>query len=125
MDIRSFFVFRCNEKMRERVDESFSNMIRTFVPESIAEHTSIVIEYRIHRCGIWFVVITNKTCKLHVGGEAPKPDLRLSTNRKTWLAIADGFETGESMYMKGKLHAKGDQSILIQLPQLFNRENYH
>lgn len=121
MEIWSFLGLQCNEETRRSVDESFKNMISTFAPEMVAAHTSAVIEYRIKKCGDWHVVIANKACELRQG-RAPKPDLRLTTDTKTWLAISEGLETGEAMYMKRKLHAKGDQNLLMQLPQLFNVE---
>lgn len=123
MSFWSLFGLRCSDEVYGIVDESFRNMIRTFAPEMVAAHTTAVIEYRIRRCGDWHVVIANKTCDLRQG-RAPKPDLRLTTDHKTWMAIAEGVETGEAMYMKRKLHAKGDQNLLMQLPQLFDIENY-
>lgn len=123
MDIWSFLGLQCSKDTHRDVDESFRNMMRTFAPEMVAAHTSAVIEYRIKKCGDWYVVIANKTCELRKG-RAPKPDLRLTTDHKTWLAISEGLETGEAMYMKRKLRAKGDQNLLMQLPQLFNAENF-
>jgi len=123
MDIRLFFGLRCSDEIQKSIDDSFRNMICTFTPEMVAEHTRAVIEYRIKKCGDWHLIIANKTCELKQG-RATMPDLCLITDHKTWLAISEGLETGEEMYMKRKLRVKGDQNLLMQLPQLFTIENY-
>lgn len=121
MGIWSLLGLQCSMETRASVDESFRNMVGTFASDMVAAHTSAVIEYRIKRCGDWHVVIANKSCNLRQG-RAPKPDLRLTTDHNSWLAIAKGLETGESLYMKRKLRAKGDQNLLMQLPQFFSAE---
>lgn len=121
MGIWALLGLQCSDETRRSVDESFKNMICTFRPETVASHTSAVIEYRIKKCGDWHVVIADKSCELR-SGRAANPDLRLTTDHKTWLAISKGLETGEAMYMKRKLRAKGDQNLLMQLPQFFNVE---
>lgn len=118
MGIWSFLRFKCSQEQIASVDESFKNMVRTFASDMVAMHTSAIIEYHIKRCGYWHVVIANKTCELRQG-PVKKPDLRLTTDYKTWMAISEGLETGEEMYMKRRLRAKGDRNLLMQLPQLF------
>jgi len=124
MDIlRMLFGLKCSEEDRRRVDDSFQHMIRTFVPEMVAPHTRATIEYKVARCGSWHVVIADKRAELRAG-PAPKPDLSLSTDLHSWMAIADGNATGEEMYMKGKMRFRGDQHLLMQLEQIFDRERY-
>lgn len=124
MSIWSFFGFGCNAAARRLLDESFNNMVRTFVPAMVASTTRAVIEYRIRGCGAWHVVIADQACRLHQG-RAPNPDLSLAMTRQTWLAIADGAASGAAMFRARKLRATGDQYLLMQLPQLFDRDNYH
>lgn len=123
MDILRLLGLKCSKEEHRHIDESFHHMIRTFVPERVASHTRAIIEYQIARCGRWHVVIADKKVVLHRGA-ASKPDLSLSTDLHTSMAITNGNTSGEEMYMKQKLRVRGDQFLLMQLEQIFDRERY-
>ena len=118
LNIGSLLTGKCSQTEFENIDESFKNMVQTFNPEMVTAKTSAIIEYRIKRCGDWHVIIANKMCELKQG-RSNKPDLCLTTDCKTWMAIAEGLETGEAMYMNRKLCAKGDNNLLMQLSEFF------
>jgi putative sterol carrier protein len=118
MGLFDWFGLPCNKQQREQIEHSFEEMVTKFSPDAVAAHTRAVIEYRIKRCGEWHVIIEKMTCTLGQG-RAEKADLRLTTDRKTWMTIIEGQETGESVYMKGKLKARGDQHVMMQLENFF------
>ncbi len=52
--------------------------------------------------------------------EAPRPDLTLTLDRATFLAIANGTLTGSAAYKQGKVKASGNLLMGLQLADLLD-----
>jgi putative sterol carrier protein len=101
------------------VKEVFDQMPTRFRSEKAAG-TSAVIQYDITGPGggTWHTVIKDGACTVKEG-PAPTPTLTLSASAQDWLDMTSGKQTGQMLFMSGKLKLKGDMALAMKLGSLF------
>ena len=101
------------------VKETFDMMEGRFRPDK-ATGTNATIQYDItgDGGGTWNAVIDNGTCKVSAGA-APSPNLTLQMSGQDWLDMLSGKQSGQMLFMSGKLKLKGDMGLAMKLPSLF------
>jgi putative sterol carrier protein len=52
-------------------------------------------------------------------GAAPNPNLTIQMTGQDWLDLLSGKQSGQMLFMSGKLKHKGDTGLLMKLPSLF------
>jgi putative sterol carrier protein len=102
------------------VKESFEAMPGRFRPDK-ATGTSAVIQYDIggDGGGTWNAVIKDGTCTVNQGA-APSPNLTLSIAAQDWLDMLTGKQSGQMLFMSGKLKIKGDMGLAMKLGSMFS-----
>jgi putative sterol carrier protein len=101
------------------VKETFDVMESRFDP-SKAAGTNATIQYDItgEGGGTWHAVINNGTCKVNEG-PATNPTLTLQMSGQDWLDMLAGKQSGQMLFMSGKLKLKGDMGLAMKLGSLF------
>jgi len=101
------------------VKETFDIMESRFRPDK-ATGTNATIQYDItgDSGGTWNAVINNGTCKVSAGA-ATNPSLTLQMAGQDWLDMLSGKQSGQMLFMSGKLKLKGDMGRAMKLPSLF------
>jgi len=101
------------------VKETFDAMESRFDAGKAAS-TNASIQYDItgEGGGTWHAVIDNGTCKVNEG-PATNPTLTLQMSAQDWLDMAAGKQSGQMLFMSGKLKLKGDMGLAMKLPSLF------
>ena len=102
------------------VKESFDAMPGRFRPDK-ATGTSAVIQYDISGDGggTWNAVIKGGACTVHQG-PAENPQLTLSIAAQDWLDMLTGKQSGQMLFMSGKLKIKGDMGLAMKLGSMFS-----
>jgi putative sterol carrier protein len=102
------------------VKESFDAMPGRFRPDK-ATGTSAVIQYDISGDGggTWNAVIKDGACTVHQGA-AENPQLTLSIAAQDWLDMLTGKQSGQMLFMSGKLKIKGDMGLAMKLGSMFS-----
>jgi putative sterol carrier protein len=102
------------------VKESFEAMPGRFRADK-ASGTSAVIQYDISGDGggTWNAVIKDGACSVQEGA-APNPNLTLSIAAKDWLDMLAGKQSGQMLFMSGKLKVKGDMGLAMKLGSMFS-----
>src|SRR5689334_21654758 len=102
------------------VKESFDAMSSRFRADK-ASGTSAVIQYDVS-CdggGTWYAVIKDGTCTV-TPGAASNPNLTLSISAQDWLDMLSGKQSGQMLFMSGKLKIKGDMGLAMKLGSMFS-----
>jgi putative sterol carrier protein len=101
------------------VKEVFDQMSSRFRPDK-ATGTNAVIQYDItgQGGGTWHTVIKDGACTVKEGA-GPTPSLTLSMSTQDWLDMASGKQSGQMLFMSGKLKLKGDMGLAMKLGSLF------
>ena len=101
------------------VKETFDLMESRFRPDKAAG-TNATIQYEISGDGggTWNAVINNGACKVSEGAAA-SPSLTLQMTGQDWLDMLSGKQSGQMLFMSGKLKLKGDMSLAMKLASLF------
>jgi putative sterol carrier protein len=101
------------------VKESFDAMPSRFRPEKAAG-ASAVIQYEVsgEGGGTWNAVIKDGTCTV-TPGAAPTPNLTLQISAQDWLDMLSGKQSGQMLFMSGKLKVKGDMGLAMKLGSMF------
>ena len=101
------------------VKETFEAMPGRFRPDK-AGGTNAVVQYDVagEGGGTWHVVIKDGACTLKEG-PATNPALTLQIGAQEWLDMLSGKQSGQMLYMSGKLKIKGDMGLAMKLPSLF------
>jgi putative sterol carrier protein len=102
------------------VRETFDAMPGRFRPDKAAG-TSAVIQYDIagDGGGTWHAVIKDGTCTVQ-SGPAPSPNLTLKIAGQDWLDMLSGKQSGQMLFMSGKLKVQGDMGLAMRLGSMFS-----
>jgi putative sterol carrier protein len=102
------------------VKESFDAMSSRFRADK-ATGTSAVIQYDVSGDGggTWNAVIKDGTCTV-TPGAASSPNLTLSISAQDWLDMLSGKQSGQMLFMSGKLKIKGDMGLAMKLGSMFS-----
>jgi putative sterol carrier protein len=101
------------------VRESFEAMPSRFRADKAAG-TNATIQYDIsgEGGGTWNAVIKDGACTVNQGA-APSPNLTLSISAQDWVDMLSGKQSGQMLFMSGKLKVKGDMGLALRLQSLF------
>ena len=101
------------------VKETFDAMGGRFKPDRAAG-TNAVVQYDISGDGggTWNAVIKDGTCAVSPGAAA-NPNLTLQIAAQDWLDMLTGKQSGQMLFMSGRLKLKGDMGLAMKLPSLF------
>ena len=102
------------------VKETFDAMGPRFKPERSAG-TNAVIQYDIsgEGGGTWHAVIKDGACTV-AEGAGTNPALTLSMAAQDWLDMTSGKQSGQMLFMSGKLKLKGDMGLAMKLGSMFS-----
>ena len=102
------------------VKETFNAMGGLFKPERAAG-TNAVIQYDISGDGggTWHAVIKDGTCAV-AEGPGTNPALTLQMAAQDWLDMTSGKQSGQMLFMSGKLKLKGDMGLAMKLGSMFS-----
>ena len=101
------------------VQETFDAMPGRFRADK-ASGTNATIQYDISGDGggTWNAVINNGACKVSEGAAA-NPNLTLQMSAQDWLDMLSGKQSGQMLFMSGKLKVKGDMGLAMKLGSMF------
>ena len=101
------------------VRETFELMSSRFKPDRAAG-TSAVIQYDVsgEGGGTWNAVIKDGTCTV-TAGAAATPNLTLQIGAQDRLDMLSGKQSGQMLFMSGKLKIKGDMRLALKLGSMF------
>ncbi|HEV8584083.1 MAG TPA: SCP2 sterol-binding domain-containing protein [Methylomirabilota bacterium] len=101
------------------VQETFAAMPGRFRPDK-ASGTSATIQYDVSGDGggTWHAVIKDGACAVNQG-PAPTPNLTLQIAAQDWLDMLSGKQSGQMLFMSGKLKVKGDMGLAMKLGSMF------
>jgi len=102
------------------VKETFDAMTSRFKADKAAG-TNATIQYDISGDGggTWNAVIKDGACAVSEGA-ASNPNLTLQMSAQDWLDMAAGKQSGQMLFMSGKLKLKGDMGLAMKLGSLFS-----
>jgi putative sterol carrier protein len=102
------------------VKESFEAMPGRFRPDK-ASGTNATIQYDISGDGggTWNAVIKDGTCTVNPGA-ATNPNLTLQIAAQDWVDMLSGKQSGQMLFMSGKLKVKGDMGLAMKLGSMFS-----
>ncbi len=102
------------------VKETFEAMAGRFRADKAAG-TTAVIQYDVSGDGggTWNAVIKDGTCTV-ASGAATNPNLTLSIAGQDWLDMLSGKQSGQMLFMSGKLKVKGDMGLAMKLGSMFS-----
>ena len=101
------------------VKETFDVMESRFRPDKAAG-TNASIQYEISGDGggTWNAVIKDGSCAVSQGAAAA-PSLTLQMSAQDWLDMLSGKQSGQMLFMSGKLKVKGDMGLAMKLGSMF------
>jgi putative sterol carrier protein len=101
------------------VKESFEAMPGRFRADK-ASGTNATIQYDIggDGGGTWNAVIKDGACTVNQGA-ATNPSLTLTISAQDWLDMLSGKQSGQMLFMSGKLKVKGDMGLAMKLGSMF------
>jgi putative sterol carrier protein len=101
------------------VQETFEAMPGRFRADK-ASGTNATIQYDISGDGggTWNAVIKDGTCAVGPGAAAG-PNLTLQIAAQDWLDMLSGKQSGQMLFMSGKLKVKGDMGLAMKLGSMF------
>ena len=102
------------------VRESFDAMPSRFRSDKVTG-TSAVIQYDVsgEGGGTWNAVIKDGACAVSPGA-AQNPNLTLQVSAQDWLDMLSGKQSGQMLFMSGKLKVKGDMGLAMKLGSMFS-----
>jgi len=102
------------------VKESFDAMATRFRADKSAG-TTAVIQYDVSGDGggTWHAVIKDGTCTVK-SGAGTSPTLTLQISASDWLDMLSGKQSGQMLFMSGKLKVKGDMGLAMKLGSMFS-----
>jgi putative sterol carrier protein len=102
------------------VKETFDAMPGRFRTDK-ASGTTAVIQYDVSGDGggTWHAVIKDGKCTVN-SGSAPSPNLTLQIAGQDWLDMLSGKQSGQMLFMSGKLKVKGDMGLAMKLGSMFS-----
>ena len=101
------------------VKETFEAMAGRFRADKAAG-TSATIQYDVSGDGggTWHAVIKDGTCTVSAGA-GTNPNLTLQVSVQDWLDMVGGKQSGQMLFMSGKLKIKGDMGQAMKLGSMF------
>jgi putative sterol carrier protein len=101
------------------VKETFEGMSGRFRADKAAG-TNAVIQYDVSGDGggTWHAVIKDGSCTVNPG-PATNPNLTLQIASQDWLDMLSGKQSGQMLFMSGKLKVKGDMGLAMKLGSMF------
>jgi putative sterol carrier protein len=101
------------------VKETFEAMSGRFRPDKAAG-ANATIQYDVsgEGGGTWHAVIKDGTCTVNPG-PATTPNLTLQIAGQDWLDMLSGKQSGQMLFMSGKLKVKGDMGLAMKLGSMF------
>ena len=101
------------------VKETFDAMAGRFRSDKAAA-TSAVIQYDVsgEGGGTWHAVIKDGACTVSESA-ATNPSLTLQIGAQEWLDMLSGKQSGQMLFMSGKLKIKGDMGLAMKLGSMF------
>ena len=101
------------------VKETFDVMESKFRPDKAAG-LNATIQYDVggDGGGTWNAIIKDGTCKV-APGAASNPNLTVQMSGQDWLDMLSGKQSGQTLFMSGKLKLKGDMGLAMKLGSLF------
>jgi len=101
------------------VPETFQAMPGRFRADK-ATGTNATIQYDISGDGggTWNAVIKDGACAVN-DGAATSPNLTLQIAANDWLDMLSGKQSGQMLFMSGKLKVKGDMGLAMKLGSMF------
>jgi putative sterol carrier protein len=101
------------------VKETFDVMANRFRADK-ASGTNATIQYDISGDGggTWNAVIKDGSCAVNEGAAA-NPNLTLQIAAQDWLDMLSGKQSGQMLFMSGKLKVKGDMGLAMKLGSMF------
>ncbi|PYN53797.1 MAG: hypothetical protein DMD94_16995 [Candidatus Rokuibacteriota bacterium] len=102
------------------VKDSFDAMAGRFRADKSAG-TNAVIQYDVSGDGggTWHAVIKDGTCTVK-SGAGTSPTLTLQISAQDWLDMLSGKQSGQMLFMSGKLKVKGDMGLAMKLGSMFS-----
>ena len=102
------------------VKETFDAMAGRFRPDK-ATGTNAVVQYDVagEGGGTWHAIIKDGTCTVN-DGPATTPALTLRIGAQDWLDMLSGKQSGQMLFMSGKLKVKGDMGLAMKLGSMFS-----
>ena len=102
------------------VKETFDQMASRFKADRAAG-TNAVVQYDIggDGGGTWHAVIKDGTCAV-APGAGTNPSLTLQMSAQDWLDMTSGKQSGQMLFMSGKLKLKGDMGLAMKLGSMFS-----
>lgn len=102
------------------VQETFQAMPTRFRADKAAG-TNAVIQYDIsgEGGGTWHAVIKDGACTVNPG-PGTNPNLTLQMASQDWLDMLSGKQSGQMLFMSGKLKVKGDMGLAMKLGSMFS-----
>jgi putative sterol carrier protein len=85
-----------------------------------ASGTNATIQYDVSGDGggTWHAVIKDGACTVNQG-PATNPNLTLQVAGQDWLDMLSGKQSGQMLFMSGKLKVKGDMGLAMKLGSMF------
>ena len=101
------------------VKETFEAMPAKFRGEKAAG-TSATVQYDVsgEGGGTWHATIKDGACSVKEG-PAASPSLTLQIAAQDWLDMVSGKQSGQMLFMSGKLKIKGDMGLAMKLGSMF------
>jgi putative sterol carrier protein len=101
------------------VQETFDAMPGRFRSDK-ASGTNATIQYEISGDGggTWNAIIKDGSCAVSQGAAA-SPNLTLQIAAQDWLDMLSGKQSGQMLFMSGKLKVKGDMGLAMKLGSMF------
>jgi putative sterol carrier protein len=101
------------------VKETFEAMPTRFRADKAAG-TNVVIQYDIsgEGGGTWHALIKDGACTVNEG-PGTTPNLTLQMTSQDWLDMLSGKQSGQMLFMNGKLKIKGDMGLALKLGSMF------
>jgi putative sterol carrier protein len=101
------------------VKDTFDAMATKFRADKAAG-TNATIQYDVsgQGGGTWHAIIKDGACQV-VDGAAAAPHLTLQIAAQDWLDMIAGKQSGQMLFMSGKLKVKGDMGLAMKLGSLF------
>ena len=101
------------------VQQTFDAMPGRFRADK-ASGTNATIQYEIsgEGGGTWNAVIKDGSCAVSQGA-ASNPNLTLQISAQDWLDMLSGKQSGQMLFMSGKLKVKGDMGLAMKLGAMF------
>src|SRR2546427_13178006 len=103
------------------VKETFDAMATRFRSDKSAG-TNAVIQYDVSGDGggPWHAVIKDGACTVKPGA-GPNPTLTLQIAAQDWLDMLSGHQSGQMLFMSGKVKGQGDMGLAIELRAMDHR----